>query len=179
MSAAILTARAVTKSFGSTPALRAASLTVARAEVLAIMGPSGSGKSTLLHCLAGILSPDAGEVTFDGRCLNTMSENERTLVRRDRFGFVFQFDQLVPELPVLENVMLPLLLGHARRRAARDAATALLDRWTSPACIGAVRVSCPAGRRSGSRWHGRSSPSHRWCSPTNRPDHWTPSPGRT
>jgi putative ABC transport system ATP-binding protein len=128
MSAPILAAHAVTKSFGSTPALRDANLSVAAGEVLAIMGPSGSGKSTLLHCLAGILSPDSGEIIFDGHSLNTMSENERTLVRRDRFGFVFQFGQLVPELPVLENVMLPLLLGHTSRRAARDVATAQLDR---------------------------------------------------
>jgi putative ABC transport system ATP-binding protein len=128
MSAAILAAHAVTKSFGSTPALRDANLSVAAGEVLAIMGPSGSGKSTLLHCLAGILRPDTGEIVFDGHCLNTMSENKRTLVRRDRFGFVFQFGQLVPELPVLENVMLPLLLRHTSRRVARDAATAVLDR---------------------------------------------------
>jgi putative ABC transport system ATP-binding protein len=93
---------------------------VAAGEVLAIMGPGGSGKSTLLHCPAGILRPDAGEIVFDGRRLNTRSENERTLVRRDQFGFVFQFGQLVPELPVLENVMLPLLLGHTSRRVARS-----------------------------------------------------------
>jgi putative ABC transport system ATP-binding protein len=128
MNAPILAAHAVTKSFGSTPALRGATLAVAAGEVLAIMGPSGSGKSTLLHCLAGILRPDAGEIVFDGRRLDTLSENERTLVRRDRFGFVFQFGQLVPELPVLENVMLPLLLGHTTRREARRAATTLLDR---------------------------------------------------
>jgi putative ABC transport system ATP-binding protein len=128
MSAAILAAHAVTKSFGPTAALRDANLSVAAGEVLAIMGPSGSGKSTLLHCLAGILRPDTGEIVFDGRSLNAMSENKRTLVRRDRFGFVFQFGQLVPELPVLENVMLPLLLRHTPRRVARDAATAVLDR---------------------------------------------------
>jgi putative ABC transport system ATP-binding protein len=128
MSVPILAAKAVTKSFGLTPALRDASLSVSAGEVLAVMGPSGSGKSTLLHCLAGILSPDEGEVVFDGRRLDTMSENKRTLVRRDQFGFVFQFGQLVPELPVLENVMLPLLLGRTSRRVARDAATALLDR---------------------------------------------------
>jgi putative ABC transport system ATP-binding protein len=128
MSTPILAAHAVTKSFGSTCALRSANLNVTAGEVLAIMGPSGSGKSTLLHCLAGILSPDTGEVVFDGRSLSAMSENERTTVRRDRFGFVFQFGQLVPELPVLENVMLPLLLGHTSRRVARGAAAALLDR---------------------------------------------------
>ena len=86
MSTPILAARAVTKSFGPTPALRDAHLSVTAGEVLAIMGPSGSGKSTLLHCLAGILSPDAGDVVFDGHSLTSMSENERTLVRRDRFG---------------------------------------------------------------------------------------------
>jgi putative ABC transport system ATP-binding protein len=128
MSTPILAAQAVTKSFGSTRALREANLNVAAGEVLAVMGPSGSGKSTLLHCLAGILRPDTGDVLFDGRSLSTMSENERTTVRRDQFGFVFQFGQLVPELPVLENVMLPLLLGHTTRRVARGAATALLDR---------------------------------------------------
>jgi putative ABC transport system ATP-binding protein len=128
MIAPILAAHAVTKSFGATPALREANLNVAAGEVLAVMGPSGSGKSTLLHCLAGILSPDSGQILFDGQPLNTLSENERTLLRRDRFGFVFQFGQLVPELPVLENVMLPLLLGRASRRTARNAAAALLDR---------------------------------------------------
>jgi putative ABC transport system ATP-binding protein len=128
MSASILAARGVTKSFGSTLALRGADMSVSAGEVVAIMGPSGSGKSTLLYCLAGILSPDAGEVVFDGRRLDALSENERTLVRRDRFGFVFQFGQLVPELPVLENVMLPLLLGHTSWPAARSAAIALLDR---------------------------------------------------
>jgi putative ABC transport system ATP-binding protein len=128
MTAPILQAMAVSKSFGPTPALQHADLAVAAGEVLAIMGPSGSGKSTLLHCLAGILRPDAGEIVFDGLRLDTLSENERTVVRRDQFGFVFQFGQLVPELPVLENVMLPLLLGHASRPKARAAAIALLER---------------------------------------------------
>ena len=88
------------------------------------MGPSGSGKSTLLHCLAGILTPDAGEVWFDGAALDALGDRARTELRRDRFGFVFQFGQLVPELPAVENVALPLLLGGARRaRAALAAAT--------------------------------------------------------
>ena len=74
----------------------APSLSVKRGEILAVMGPSGSGKSTLLHCLAGILVPDSGEVYFDGQRLDTMREAERSRLRRDRFGFVFQFGQLVP-----------------------------------------------------------------------------------
>ncbi|MEU7874646.1 ABC transporter ATP-binding protein [Dactylosporangium sp. NPDC049140] len=125
---AILTARRVRKSFGATPALRDADLAVDAGEVVAVMGPSGSGKSTLLHCLAGILRPDEGVVTFNGRELSAMSENERTLVRRDHFGFVFQFGQLVPELPVMQNVMLPLLLAGRSRRVARERAGILLER---------------------------------------------------
>ncbi len=109
-------------SFGQTPALRGATVTVNQGEVLAVMGPSGSGKSTLLHCLAGILVPDQGEVVFDGTRIDTMSENQRTALRRDSFGFVFQFGQLVPELSAEENVALPLLLsGISRQRATEQA----------------------------------------------------------
>src|ERR1700761_1819650 len=88
--------RAVHKYFGRPPALRGASIAVAQGELLAIMGTSGSGNSTLLHCLAGIFPPDDGDVLFDGQLLNTMSEADRTRLRRTAFGFVFQFGQLVP-----------------------------------------------------------------------------------
>ena len=114
----VLEARDVVLSFGPTPALRGADVTVAAGEILAVMGPSGSGKSTLLHCLAGILVPDSGEIHFEGRRVDTMAEPERSALRRDRFGFVFQFGQLVPELTAEENVALPLLLGGTRRAAA-------------------------------------------------------------
>ena len=114
----ILEARDVSLSFGSTPALRGADLAVQEGEVLAIMGPSGSGKSTLLHCLAGILVPDAGEVHFDGRRVDSLAETARSALRRDSFGFVFQFGQLVPELTAEENVALPLLLNGVRRAKA-------------------------------------------------------------
>jgi putative ABC transport system ATP-binding protein len=115
---AIIEARDVVKSFGQTPALRGATLAVQPGEILAVMGPSGSGKSTLLHCLAGILVPDAGEVHFNGQRLDTLSENRRSDLRRDRFGFVFQSGQLVPELTAEENVALPLLLSGTRRKPA-------------------------------------------------------------
>ncbi|MEV4702313.1 ABC transporter ATP-binding protein [Actinoplanes sp. NPDC049316] len=114
----ILAARDVVLSFGATPALRGAGLTVEPGEIVAIMGPSGSGKSTLLHCLAGILVPDEGEIHFDGRRIDTLDEAQRSALRRDRFGFVFQFGQLVPELTAEENVALPLLLGGVRRTEA-------------------------------------------------------------
>jgi putative ABC transport system ATP-binding protein len=118
MSDAMISARDVVLSFGQTPALRGATVAVAPGEILAVMGPSGSGKSTLLHCLAGILVPDAGEIHFDGQRVDTMDEARRSALRRDRFGFVFQFGQLVPELTAEENVALPLLLGGLRRSAA-------------------------------------------------------------
>jgi putative ABC transport system ATP-binding protein len=120
----IVEARDVVLSFGPTPALQGASLAVAAGEILAIMGPSGSGKTTLLHCLAGILTPDTGEIHFDGGRIDTLGETERSTLRRDRFGFVFQFGQLVPELTTEENIALPLLLGGVRRAAAlKEAAT--------------------------------------------------------
>ena len=114
----LIEARDLELSFGATPALRGASLAADAGEMLAVMGPSGSGKSTLLYCLAGILQPSAGEVWFGGRRIDTLGETERSALRRDRFGFVFQFGQLVPELSAVENVALPLLLGGMRRASA-------------------------------------------------------------
>jgi putative ABC transport system ATP-binding protein len=124
----IIEARNLTLSFGSTPALRGASLTVRSGEIVAVMGPSGSGKSTLLHCLAGILVPDEGETRFDGQRLDTLSDDRRSALRRDRFGFVFQSGQLVPELTAEENVALPLLLCGTRRGPAMKAAS----QWFGP-----------------------------------------------
>jgi putative ABC transport system ATP-binding protein len=120
---ALLSARGVTRSFGTTLALRGADVDVEAGEVVAIMGPSGSGKSTLLHCLAGILTPDEGSVWFDGQQIDRLGDRARTELRRRRFGFVFQFGQLVPELPAVENVALPLLLeGRSRGDALAEAA---------------------------------------------------------
>src|SRR3984885_11828552 len=128
MPGCLLEARDIVKSFGQTPALRGASVAVGQCEILAIMGPSGSGKSTLLHCLAGIFQPDRGEVWFDGRRLDTLSEAERTRLRRTAFGFVFQFGQMVPELTAADNVALPLLLNRTSRKLAYKTAGTWLDR---------------------------------------------------
>jgi putative ABC transport system ATP-binding protein len=136
----MLQARGVALNFGETPALRGADLDVAEGEILAVMGPSGSGKSTLLHCLAGILIPDSGEVRFADSRLDALGENERSALRRDRFGFVFQFGQLVPELTAEENVALPLLLcGRPRKEAI-----ALARPW-----FGRLELDGLEGRRSG------------------------------
>jgi putative ABC transport system ATP-binding protein len=125
---AVIEARDVTFAFGQTPALRGASIAVDAGEIVAVMGPSGSGKSTLLHCLAGILVPDAGEILFDGARVDTLAETARSGLRRDRFGFVFQFGQLVPELTAVENVALPLLLSGVRRTPALARARAWFAR---------------------------------------------------
>src|ERR1700728_3744412 len=118
----LIEARDLVLSFGSTPALRGASLGVGQGEIVAVMGPSGSGKSTLLHCMAGILTPDRGEVWLGAQRLDTMSDEHRSELRRHRFGFVFQYGQLVPELTAEENVALPLLLSGTRRGPAITAA---------------------------------------------------------
>jgi putative ABC transport system ATP-binding protein len=124
---ALVEAHDIHVSFGATPALRGASVAIMPGEVLAIMGPSGSGKSTLLHCLAGILVPERGEVLFAGRAIQILGESARSTLRRERFGFVFQFGQLVPELSAEENVALPLLLGGQRRAPALAEARRWLD----------------------------------------------------
>ncbi|MEV7229530.1 ABC transporter ATP-binding protein [Polymorphospora sp. NPDC051019] len=124
--APLLVAEDLTKTFGATQALDGASLQVYAGEVLALMGPSGSGKSTLLQCLAGIVAPDAGRVSYAGQDVYAMSDVGRSALRRTDFGFVFQFGQLVPELTCLENVALPLrLTGVGRREAHRRAADLL------------------------------------------------------
>jgi putative ABC transport system ATP-binding protein len=125
---ALLEARRVVKAFGATPALRGVDLAVEEGEVVAILGPSGSGKSSLLHCLAGLAVPDAGEVHLAGRRLDTLSDTERTELRRTAVGLVLQYGQLVPELTAEENVALPLLFGRRRRAEAITAGRTWLDR---------------------------------------------------
>jgi putative ABC transport system ATP-binding protein len=124
----LIEGRDVVRSFGETQALRGANLSVASGEIVAVMGPSGSGKSTLLHCLAGIFKPDSGEVWFDGHRIDQFDEGSRTKLRRNSFGFVFQFGQLVPELTSADNVALPLLLNRVGRRRAYERAKYWLRR---------------------------------------------------
>jgi putative ABC transport system ATP-binding protein len=99
-------------------AVRGVSLHVASGEFVSIMGPSGSGKSTLLHLLGALDTPSTGHVVFQGLNLQTMSDRQRSRLRRTRIGFVFQFFNLLPTLRAVENVALPLLLGGSRRSDA-------------------------------------------------------------
>jgi putative ABC transport system ATP-binding protein len=132
MSSPLLTGRDLTKGYGTTPALRGASLALHAGEVLAVTGPSGSGKSTLLHCLTGIARPDSGEVRYGAERLDRLPEHRLSELRRTEFGVVFQFGQLIPELTAADNVALPLLLAGASRAAAQDRAREWLERFGVP-----------------------------------------------
>ena len=124
MSSFVIEAAGLSKSFGSTHALAGVDLSVRTGESLAIMGASGSGKTTLLHCLAGITAPDAGTVGFQsgaGRVEVTgLGERERSRLRREAFGFVFQQGLLIPELTAIENVALALMLNGMPRARAEE-----------------------------------------------------------
>jgi len=109
-------------------AVRGVSLAVTAGEFVSVMGPSGSGKSTILHLLGALDTPTTGDVLFQGQNLRQMSDRQRSLLRRTRIGFVFQFFNLIPTLRADENVALPLLLGGHRRGAALNRAAGALDR---------------------------------------------------
>lgn len=134
MRSPILSARGVRHSFGQTEALRGIDVDVHPGEVLAVMGPSGSGKSTLLHCLAGVLVPTRGSVTYSPSAgqqpveISALSEPKRARLRLTDFGFVFQFGQLLPELSAVDNVSIPMLLGGTKRSEARRRSADMLDR---------------------------------------------------
>ena len=109
-------------------AVRGVDLHIDAGEFVSIMGPSGSGKSTLLHLLGALDTPTSGHVTFQGLNLQKMSDRQRSLLRRKRVGFIFQFFNLLPTLRALENVALPLLLDGIGRGAALETAAVSLER---------------------------------------------------
>jgi len=123
--------RAVRRTYRSGDAdlhvLRGADLSLTAGEIVALVAPSGVGKSTLLH-LAGLLEqPDGGKVLVQGRDAGALGDAQRTLIRRDQIGFVYQFHHLLGEFSALENVVLPQLIAGKPRPAARDRATSLLS----------------------------------------------------
>ena len=109
-------------------AVRGVSLTVQGGEFVAIMGPSGSGKSTLMHLMGALDTPTSGRAVFQGEDLQSLTDTARSLLRRNRIGFVFQAFNLLPTLTAAENVALPLLLGGSPRRETLSRARASLDR---------------------------------------------------
>lgn len=144
---ALLVARDLRKRFGLQVALDGVSLEVRAGEIVAVLGPSGSGKSTLLLCLGGIVQPDEGEVRYRGRVLGRLPDATLTRLRREEFGFVFQFGQLVPELTAVENVSLPLHLAGVRGGEALALARAMLEQ---------LEVAEVAGKRAGEMSGGQA-----------------------
>jgi len=142
--APLLTASGLVKAYGPTRALDGVDLQVHAGEAVAIMGASGSGKTTLLHVLAGILPADGGSVTLQGRGgplrIDQLGERERSRLRREEFGFVFQQGLLIPELTAVENVALPLLLTGQQREVAEGHAA----QWLAALGLGGME-----GRRIG------------------------------
>lgn len=132
-----LTATGLQKSYrkGSLviPVLRGVDMEVAQGEFVAIVGQSGSGKSTLLHLLATLDAPDVGQIHFEERRIDNVGRRERDRLRNQRFGMIFQFYHLLPELTTLENVLMPLMIGQGlwsylrQRGALRERAKSLLD----------------------------------------------------
>jgi putative ABC transport system ATP-binding protein len=110
------------------PALRGVSVSVGAGEFVALTGPSGCGKSTLLHLCGAMDRPSSGDITFEGRSLRTLDDEELTRLRRSRIGFVFQFFNLLPTLTVAENIALPLMLDGASSGRAHGHALALAER---------------------------------------------------
>jgi lipoprotein-releasing system ATP-binding protein len=114
------------------PVLRGVDLDVRRGEFLSIVGQSGSGKSTLLHLCATLDAPDAGEIHFEGERIDNLARGRRDALRNKRFGMIFQFYHLLPELTALENVLSPWMIGQGvlqylrARKAHHQRATELL-----------------------------------------------------
>ena len=144
MDEVIISVKDIKKVYGKTHALRGVSLRVKKGEVLAIMGPSGSGKSTLLHSLAAIISVDSGEIKLNGKRIDKLPDDKRSILRRTMFGFVFQFGQLVPELTVEDNVALPLLLNNKDKKEAYKKA----KRWIAEVGLSGKENNLP-GELSG------------------------------
>jgi putative ABC transport system ATP-binding protein len=109
-------------------ALAGVSLEIAKGEFVAVMGPSGSGKSTLLHLIGGLDRPTRGDVAVGGQVISQMGDDEVTLFRRKKIGFVFQFFNLLPTLTAIENAALPAILDGRAETEARAKSAALLER---------------------------------------------------
>jgi len=109
-------------------ALAGVSLEISKGEFVSVMGPSGSGKSTLLHLIGGLDTPTRGDVAIGGKVISQMGDDEVTLFRREKIGFVFQFFNLLPTLTAIENAMLPAIVDGRAETEARAKAAALLER---------------------------------------------------
>lgn len=117
----------IVKRFGELEVLHGVSLSVKRSEVVSLVGASGAGKSTLLQIIGTLMKPDSGTITIDGISPAGLGERALAEFRNRHIGFVFQYHHLLEEFSALENVMMPMLIGGARRSAAKERAKELLD----------------------------------------------------
>ena len=117
----------IEKSFGDLKVLRGVSLEVKKGEIVSIVGASGAGKTTLLQIIGTLLPADGGEVEINGTKLFALNEKRTAEFRNSHIGFVFQFHNLLPEFSALENVMMPALIGGAKRKEAKQRALELLS----------------------------------------------------
>lgn len=117
----------ITKSFDTLPVLRGIDLTIAKGEVVSIVGPSGAGKTTLLQIMGTLDAPDSGQVIIDDTDVSTLNQRDLAAFRNRRIGFVFQFHQLLPEFTALENVMIPALIAGNSTADARRLAEEMLQ----------------------------------------------------
>jgi lipoprotein-releasing system ATP-binding protein len=124
----MIEARNIIKRYGDLEVLRGVDLDIVQGEIVSIVGPSGAGKTTLLHIIGTLDTPQAGEVSYDGKNVLTLRDRELAHFRNRNIGFVFQFHQLLPEFTMLENVAIPALLGGDSRSDAYDRARRLLER---------------------------------------------------
>ena len=135
----IISTRKLYKNFSGAQILREIDLDIYTGEILAIMGPSGSGKSTLLHCLSGILPASNGSIIYANRDLTRENLKSLAKLRRNDFGFIFQFGELIPEMPALTNIALPLLL----RGESRKSAYKIADEWITRVGLTELKNSLP------------------------------------
>lgn len=117
----------IVKSYGSLRVLDDVSVNIGVGEVVTIVGPSGAGKTTLLQIAGTLDAPDSGKVLYDGKDVVAMKERELAKFRNQNIGFVFQFHQLLPEFTMLENVIMPALIGGVKQKEAEARAKELLD----------------------------------------------------
>ncbi|WP_336213094.1 ABC transporter ATP-binding protein [Nonomuraea sp. LPB2021202275-12-8] len=137
----------VRKEYGATTALNGLDLRIHAGEAVAVMGPSGCGKSTLLNMIAGLDRPTAGTIQVDGQDLDGLDETGLALFRRRHIGMIFQFFNLIDDLPALDNVALPAQLVGASARQARRRALELLDELGIAARKDAYPATLSGGER--------------------------------
>jgi ABC-type lipoprotein export system ATPase subunit len=173
-STVLVSAEDLRKSFGPVEVLRGVSFTIGVGERVGIVGPSGAGKSTLLHLLGLLTFPSGGALSIGGRPVGSLSDEEGTRFRSETIGFLFQSHHLLPDLSLLENVMIPLLI----RRVNPSEAASLAQESFGAFGVGAS-VSSPPGGSLGGRaadgrpWLGRSFMGRVFFWPMNRREIWT------